>query len=191
LARLVAREPPPADWREDASSGLGVISERSEALSRFILGYTALARLPPPSKARFELGELVRGVARLEQQTEVVLAEDGPPLDIVADRDQLEQALINLAKNAAEATRRAPRSVRLRWAAEGGMARIAIEDDGPGIASTDNLFVPFFTTKPGGSGIGLVLSRQIAEAHGGSLELANRSDRSGCIATLRIPLGSG
>jgi signal transduction histidine kinase len=63
-----------------------------------------------------------------------------------------------------------------------------VEDEGPGLSNTGNLFVPFFTTKPGGSGIGLVLSRQIAEAHGGSLVLENRTDRQGCRASLRLPL---
>jgi len=65
---------------------------------------------------------------------------------------------------------------------------ITVEDDGPGIANLQNLFVPFFTTKPSGSGIGLVLCRQIAENHNGSLTLENRSERSGCIARLRLPL---
>jgi nitrogen fixation/metabolism regulation signal transduction histidine kinase len=188
LGRLILREPPPPDWREDAGSGLAVIAERSEALTRFILGYTALARLPPPYKKRFALAELIRGLAKLESERGAVCVEEGPDIELDADRDQVEQAVINLVKNAVEATRAAPASVRVRWSVESGMARIAVEDDGPGIASTDNLFVPFFTTKPGGSGIGLVLSRQIAEAHGGSLDLGNRSERSGCVATLRLPL---
>ncbi len=65
---------------------------------------------------------------------------------------------------------------------------MAVEDEGPGLGSTANLFVPFFTTKPGGSGIGLVLSRQIAEAHGGTLILQNRAAGRGCEALLRLPV---
>jgi signal transduction histidine kinase len=80
-----------------------------------------------------------------------------------------------------------PVAVRMTWILSNGQAEITIEDDGPGVANPANLFIPFFTTKPGGSGIGLVLSRQIAEAHGGSLILENRKERSGCVARLRLP----
>ncbi|MCG8462634.1 MAG: ATP-binding protein, partial [Holophagales bacterium] len=127
-----------------------------------------------------------------------------------------EQLLINLVKNAVEAVfgepagvgagqgargRRSdtgpaaepsvPRSspVMIRWRRREGEAVVEVVDRGPGVASTDNLFVPFFTTKPGGSGIGLVLCRQIAEAHGGSLTLENRGDgSSGCVARVALPL---
>jgi signal transduction histidine kinase len=150
-------------------------------------GYTALARLPPPNKREIEIGELVRRVARLEQRIEVVFAA-AAPLPVRADPDQLEQALINLTKNAADATLPLHGGVRVRWQRDDGTARIEIEDDGPGIGSTENLFIPFYTTKPGGSGIGLVLARQIAEAHGGMLTLENRAGVHGCIARLILPL---
>lgn len=187
LGALVAREPPPADWRDDARSGLAVIGDRAEALTRFMHGYTTLARLPSPSKQRVEIGALLARVARLEQRVPVTV-EAGPDLELEADPDQLEQALINLLKNAAEATQGGRGGVALRWRREGDSGVIEIVDEGPGLATTDNLFVPFFTTKPGGSGIGLVLARQIAEAHGGSLRLDNRRDRSGCIARVELPL---
>jgi signal transduction histidine kinase len=101
--------------------------------------------------------------------------------------------LINLLKNAVEATLdqraagRTDASVRLAWSKRAGAIEIIIDDDGSGVANATNLFVPFFTTKPEGSGIGLVLCRQIAENHGGSLTLVNRDGSGGCVATLRLP----
>jgi nitrogen fixation/metabolism regulation signal transduction histidine kinase len=187
LAKLLGQQPPPPDWRDDVSGGLAVIGDRAEALTRFMAGYTALARLPPPNKREIEIGELVRRVARLEQRVEVVFAA-AAPLPVRADPDQLEQALINLTKNATDAALPLHGGVRVRWQRDDGTARIEIEDDGPGIGSTENLFIPFYTTKPGGSGIGLVLARQIAEAHGGMLTLENRSGVHGCIARLILPL---
>ena len=188
LSALLAREHPPEDWRTDAAGGLSVIGERADALTRFMYGYTTLARLPPPSKRAVDVAELMRRVARLEQRVPVAVPS-GQSATIAADPDQIEQALINLVKNAAEAVAPTGGGVRLRWRADEYVATLEVEDDGPGIGSTENLFVPFFTTKPGGSGIGLVLARQIAEAHGGSLDLVNRSDRSGCIARLVLPVG--
>jgi nitrogen fixation/metabolism regulation signal transduction histidine kinase len=188
LAKLLAQQPPPADWREDLGGGLAVIGDRAEALTRFMAGYTALARLPPPHKREVEVGELVRRVARLEQRLPVAV-DEALPLTVHADPDQIEQALINLVKNAADAALPLHGGVRLRWLRTDDGARIEIEDDGPGIGSTENLFTPFFTTKPGGSGIGLVLARQIAEAHGGALTLENKPGAHGCIAQLRVPLG--
>jgi len=188
LSALLARDPPPADWRSDVTGGLSVIEDRADALTRFMYGYTTLARLPAPSKKPLEVGEMLRRVARLEQRVTVVV-QAGEATTIEADADQLEQALINLVKNAAEAAGPLEGGVRLRWRRTEHVVTLEVEDDGPGIGATDNLFVPFFTTKPGGSGIGLVLARQIVEAHGGSLELVNRSDRSGCIARMVLPVG--
>ena len=125
-------------------------------------------------------------MARLEQRLAVTV-QRGDSIEVEADSDQIEQALINLVKNAADAA--LPRGeVSVRWLARDGAAWIEVEDTGPGLASTDNLFVPFFTTKPSGSGIGLVLARQIVEAHGGHLTLANRGDRQGCVARVILPL---
>src|SRR5512146_2872843 len=187
LGKLLAQQPPPPDWREDVAGGLAVIGDRAEALTRFMAGYTALARLPPPNKRDIEIGELVRRVARLEQRLAVTVA-DSPELHINADPDQIEQALINLFKNAADATLPQREGVRARWRAERDLAHIEIEDDGPGLGMTENLFIPFYTTKPGGSGIGLVLARQIAEAHGGTLTLESRASARGCVAHLSLPL---
>ncbi len=187
LAMLIAREPLPGDWREDVQGALGVIGDRAESLTRFMSSYTRLARLPPPNKRRVALAALLRRAARLEQRLAIEVCELAE-IDVDADADQLEQALINLGKNAAEAALETGGGVRMRLTLEPGHALIEIEDDGPGLAKTENLFVPFFTTKPGGSGVGLVLARQIVENHGGSLSLGNRGDARGCVVRMTLPL---
>ena len=181
LEQLVTREELPDDWRDDLARGMRVIGSRTEALTRFTGAYAQLARLPEPRKRDVVVAALVRRVAALE--TRVRVDVEGAEAVIRADEDQLEQLLINLVKNAADAARS---KVAIRWRANGDFI-LTIEDDGPGISGTTNLFVPFFTTKPNGSGIGLFLSRQIAEAHGGSLTLANRTDANGAVATLTLP----
>jgi len=133
-----------------------------------------------------DVGEWVRAAAGLEQRMPIVV-EPGPTVRIQGDRPQLEQVLINLVRNATDATLETGGRVSITWARGDGYVVITVADEGPGLANTANLFVPFFTTKPGGSGIGLVLSRQIAEAHGGSLELSNRAGGKGCEARLRLP----
>ncbi|MEI7035783.1 sensor histidine kinase [Fulvimonas yonginensis] len=190
LATLVAREPLPEDWREDFRGGLDLIGNRAGALARFLAGYSRLARLPPPQRVAFDLGELIGKVARLVPAAGParlqITVEAGEPLAVVADADQLEQALINLIGNAVEAARA---EVRVRWRRDGECACIEIEDDGEGPPPSDNLFVPFFTTKPGGSGIGLALARQIAEGHDGGVSLAPREDgHCGARARLWLPL---
>jgi nitrogen fixation/metabolism regulation signal transduction histidine kinase len=187
LSKLVATEPLPADWREDAGGALGIIGDRAESLARFMARYTALARLPPPHPAETSFDDLARRTARLEQRTEVRV-DDGPAVRLEIDADQIEQALINLIQNATDAALPVEGDVRLRWFADGPALVVEIIDGGPGLPPSENLFVPFFTTKRGGSGIGLVLARQIVEAHGGSLTLENREDATGCVARLRLPL---
>ncbi len=188
LADLVVREPPPEDWREDARGGLTVIADRADALARFMAGYTTLAKLPPPRKQPVDLVDLVTRVRALERRVTVELGALAPTT-VDADKDQIEQALINLLKNAAEAAASTGGAVVLRVLRNTGHAVVEVEDEGPGLYGTENLFVPFFTTKPGGSGIGLVLARQIVEAHGGQLALRNRRDgQSGCVASITLPL---
>jgi len=172
---------------EDLRRGLGVIGGRSEALVRFMSAYARLAKLPAPHKAPLDMGTWVRRVAALETRLPVrVMA--GPPTTLDADGDQLDQLLINLVRNAVDASLDTNGGVCLRWSRQNGAVLLMVEDEGPGLASAANLFVPFFTTKPEGSGIGLVLSRQIAEAHGGSLSLENRVGARGCVATVRLPV---
>jgi two-component system, NtrC family, nitrogen regulation sensor histidine kinase NtrY len=186
LAALLVREPRPADWEEDARRGLSVVAARAESLSRFMEAYARLARLPQPTLAPVELAPLVRRVAGLETRLRVEV-EEGPPLVLSADGDQLEQLLINLVRNAADASLVTGGRVCINWRREGEQVIITVVDEGQGIANPSNLFVPFFTTKPNGTGVGLVLCRQIAEAHGGTLTLENRTDRLGSIARLRLP----
>lgn len=187
LATVIGREPLAEDWREDARGGLQVIGNRAESLARFLAGYSRLAALPPPQKRELDLAALVQTVARLEQRLDVHV-ETSPPLRVQADPDQLEQALINLLRNAVEASLLSHGGVVMRWRREGERALIEILDDGPGLPGSDNLFVPFFTTKPGGSGIGLALVRQIAEAHEGGVGLSARDGAPGSLAQLWLPL---
>jgi signal transduction histidine kinase len=193
LRSLSMRENKPSDWNQDVERGLEVIESRADALSRFMQAYTKLARLPAPTFEKVQIGELVRHAASVEARLPVeVIAGDEITLD--ADLDQLEQLLINVVRNAVDASLdpsiRTPGKVQIGWAVNGRSVEIFIRDQGPGLLNSNNLFVPFFTTKSGGSGIGLVLSRQIAEAHGGTLALENRTDVRGCQATLRLPIDS-
>jgi PAS domain S-box-containing protein len=187
LQSLLDRAPRPPDVDDDLRRGLNIIAGRSEALVRFMSSYARLARLPAPQRSPLDVTTWVRRVAALETRLPVVV-EGGPLVTLRADGDQLDQLLINLLRNAVDAALETSGGVRVRWTRNNGNFALVVEDDGPGLASSANLFVPFFTTKPKGSGIGLVLSRQIAEAHGGSLSLENRVRGRGCVATLRLGL---
>jgi two-component system nitrogen regulation sensor histidine kinase NtrY len=185
LLSLLERQHRPADADDDLRRGLNVIGGRSEALVRFMSAYARLAKLPAPNRVPLDVATWVRRVAALETRMPVTVVE-GPATTLRADGDQLDQLLINLVRNAVDASLGSNGDVRIRWTRQNGNLSLMVEDEGPGLASASNLFVPFFTTKPQGSGIGLVLSRQIAEAHGGSLSLDNRPDRRGCIALVRL-----
>jgi len=186
LVNIINRNPLAEDWRDDMQRGLQVITARSESLSRFIGAYARLAKLPRPQLQPLEVGSCVGRAVSFETRTEVQVVK-GPVMTVKGDPDQLEQVLINLLRNAADASLTTNGKVTAGWRRDGSILEIWIADEGQGLAGTTNLFVPFFTTKPGGSGIGLVLSRQIAEGHGGALMLENRTDGPGCIARLRLP----
>jgi two-component system, NtrC family, nitrogen regulation sensor histidine kinase NtrY len=192
LQAIVDRAGVPAGGVDEASDdmrhGLGIIEARAESLSRFMSAYAQLARLPAPKKQPVAIPALVRRVASLDTRLHVIVGP-GPDVTIEADLDQLEQALINLVRNAVDAALETGGAVAVTWMADSAFVELLVWDEGLGLSGTANLFVPFFTTKPAGTGIGLVLSRQIAEAHGGVLALENRPDRIGCVARLRIPIG--
>jgi PAS domain S-box-containing protein len=187
LASMLARRPLPDDWEDDMMRGLAVITSRSESLSRFIGAYARLAKLPRPQMQPLEVSEWIGRVVGMETRLCVEIVP-GPKMTIQVDPDQLEQVVINLLRNATDASLETGGGVRIGWGQSAGMFELWVQDEGPGLPNTANLFVPFFTTKPGGSGIGLVLSRQIAEAHGGSLTLENREPGPGCQARLRLPV---
>lgn len=176
----------PGNDRDEALTGLKVIADRTHGLSRFLAQYSRLARLPPPRRRWLELAPILARVFALEPLRRVQI-QAPKDLEVRVDEDQLEQALINLARNAVEAQGEFAGHVLIAALDHDDTLVITITDEGPGVANPDNLFVPFFTTKLGGSGVGLVLSRQIAEAHGGTLSLENRGDTHGAIATLEIP----
>jgi signal transduction histidine kinase len=190
LGRLLDRGLEDPDAIQDLRDGLGVIGGRSESLGRFMSSYAQLARLPRPNLKDLSVLDWVQRVAALESRISVEVIP-GVDLTIQADGDQLDQLLINLLDNATDAALETQGGVRVRWSESQHFLEVEVEDDGPGLAQTANLFVPFFTTKPGGSGIGLALGRQIAEAHGGSLALRNRQTVTGCIATIRLPKREG
>ena len=187
LESILARQPRPEDWEDDMTRGLTVIASRCESLNRFMGAYARLARLPQPTLAPVGVSDLVRRVVGLETRVAPKLLP-GPEVIIQADADQLEQLLINVIRNAADASLETGGGVRVGWGRENSHLIVWVRDEGPGLQNTSNLFVPFFTTKPTGSGIGLVLSRQIAEAHGGTLTLQNATDGPGCEARLMLPV---
>lgn len=187
LAELVRRDPPPPDWRQDLENGLGVIGSRADSLSRLMAAYARLARLPPPRLEPLSVPDWVHRVAALESRQAVKVCP-GSDMTIQADCGQLDQLLINLVRNAVDAALEGGGDVEVGWLVRDGQLQVWVRDEGPGLADGANLFVPFYTTKPDGSGIGLVLSRQIAEAHGGTLTLANRPDTRGCEARLSLPV---
>lgn len=190
LQTLERREPRPTDWEEDLRKGLEIIAERSDTLHRFIESYSNLTRLPKPNVSEVDVKALVQHTVDLETRM-VVSIVAGPDVVIRADRDQLEQLVINIIGNAVEASLECKPAgngqVQIGWQVENDELHLWVEDDGPGLTGTNDVFVPFFTTKPHGSGIGLALSRQIAEVHGGSLTLENRKNEPGCRACLRLP----
>ena len=182
---IASRDPLPHDWREDVSRGANVIASRAESLTRFTGAYAKLARLPQPNLRAVDVSALVRRAAALESRLPVDV-KPGEAIVIQADPDQIEQVLINLIKNAVDASLETGGGVAVRWSRRNDQVSVEVLDEGHGLQSNANLFVPFFTTKPAGSGIGLVLGRQIAEAHGGTLTLENRRDGRGCVARLTL-----
>ncbi len=186
LIHLLERTPRPADYEEDLKSGLDVVAGRADSLNRFMASYARLAKLPPPTPGPVNVAAWVSRVVLLDQRVPIRVVP-GPEITIQADGDQLDQVLINLLKNAIEAALETRGGVEVGWLDRGNEVELFVRDEGPGLSTTTNLFVPFYTTKPSGSGIGLVFCRQVVEAHGGHLVVANRTDRKGCEARLTLP----
>jgi len=187
LEKMLSQNDLPDGWRADMRRGLQIVTSRTAALGRFMANYSRLARLPRPQLGKVGLASCIHSAAELETRMQVKIST-GPAVFILADKDQIEQVLINLLRNAVEAAVETGGGVEISWTTAGRFAEILIKDEGPGLSNTANLFVPFFTTKPNGSGIGLVLSRQIIETHGGTVSLKNRTDGPGCEARLTLPL---
>jgi nitrogen fixation/metabolism regulation signal transduction histidine kinase len=188
LARVDAMEGD-ADTIRDYRRGLGVVESRADALHRFVQSYRLLAQLPPPHLKAVSLQPLLERVVLLEQRLAVEL-DASSSVTLHADADQLEQMFINLLANAVDATlANGAQLVRVGWRVADSSAWVTIEDAGMGIANTENLFVPFYTTKPTGSGVGVALAQQIARAHGGEIRLVNREEGDGARATVRLPIG--
>ena len=174
--------------RDDVEASLGVIADRADALGRFVATYSQLARLPVPVKKPVKLRALLAGTLRA-QEFQSVHMQPGLDVTVHADAGQIGQVFINVLRNAREAVAEVgDGNIEIKLRLERNTAQIVIRDEGPGVANPANLFVPFFTTKPGGSGVGLTLSRQIMEAHGGSLLLENRTDGRGCVAVVELPV---
>ncbi|MHC4083789.1 MAG: sensor histidine kinase [Planctomycetota bacterium] len=191
LQSLLTQHTRPKDWKDDVNDGLQIIIERSETLHRFITSYSQLTHLPKPNASEVDVETLVRHVTGLETRMFVSVVV-GPEVVIRADRDQLQQLLINVVANAVEASLESNPNgdgqVLIGWQVDSEQLQVWIEDDGPGLDETKDAFVPFYTTKPHGSGIGLTLSRQIAEVHDGSLTLENHRNKPGCRVCLCLPL---
>ena len=186
IRRMISRIPD-VPRAAEIQDGLNLIETRSGALGRFLRQYAQLAKLPKPQERPIQILPLARRIAELENRLPIGIRAEAD-VQVEADPDQLEQLLINIVRNAVDATMETGGRVWMDWTRNDGFLQVTVEDEGPGLPDTSNLFVPFFTTKPQGSGIGLALSRQIAEAHGGTLSLENRTPEKGCRATLRLPL---
>ena len=186
IRRMISRIPD-VPRAAEIQDGLNLIETRSGALGRFLRQYAQLAKLPKPQERPIQILPLARRIAELENRLPIALGAEAD-IQLQADPDQLEQLLINIVRNAVDATLETDGTVTIAWKPVDGFLELTVEDEGAGLPDTSNLFVPFFTTKPQGSGIGLALSRQIAEAHGGTLSLENRTPQRGCRATLRLPL---
>ena len=178
-------EEPDEEVIQDIRTGLQTIEKRSEGLLHFVEKYRKLTRIPKPRLQNLDLNELLAGIQQLLQRefresgVDLQVRLPNTPLFISADGDMIEQVIINLAKNAMEACQECPApQVEIKAyadAQENNRPKIEIKDNGKGIPQEilDQIFVPFYTTKRNGSGIGLSLSRQIMRLHKGSLRVSN------------------
>ncbi|HWG50052.1 MAG TPA: ATP-binding protein [Candidatus Acidoferrales bacterium] len=191
LGRISGNAELPMPLSQHLAHGLEVIRDRADFLNRFLQSYTRLAKMPVPARRKVALEQLISRVASLESRLSVNVAP-GPPVHINVDPDQLEQALINLIKNAADSVllspgHVSPTAITIEWNVHASDLEIRVLDEGIGLTDTENLFIPFYTTKQTGTGVGLLITRQIIEAHQGTLLLRNRENTIGCHVEVRLP----
>lgn len=178
MRRTLPRVVQAQEDQEDMIESLDIIDNRIDSLNRLVNDYGQMARLPKPNRQMASITDLCRHVIRSFEQQGVVLMK-GDDIRMNIDPAQIEQVVVNLIKNAVEANHDVSR-VEVHLSKDENQTRLCIDDFGHGIENMDNVFVPYFTTKPQGSGIGLIISRQIIEAHGGSIRLLNHPDHDGC-----------
>jgi nitrogen fixation/metabolism regulation signal transduction histidine kinase len=188
LISLIEPANMPAEWRAKVVSVLEVIGQRSESLKTFISQYAQIARLPEPNMTEVSLQSLFKKATSMfeGQQFEIKGLADSTPA--YGDALQLEQLLINILKNAVESQQGKAGTIEIEVGSTSKFLILTIRDEGMGISNPENLFTPFYTTKDGGSGVGLTLCRQILAMHGGDISLRNRADTQGAEATIRLPL---
>jgi nitrogen fixation/metabolism regulation signal transduction histidine kinase len=190
LTDMIHRDPLAEDWKDDLNEGLTIISERSNSLNGFIKRYAQLAKVPVPDKKLFKFEVLIERVMTLFERDNIEVDDAllNLPMLLYADPSMIEQVIINLTKNAFEAGG----PIKYQWSMSAHHFTFQVLDSGKGISNVSNIFVPFYTTKPQGSGIGLVFCRQILDSHDGSLSLNNITDNkshfNGCVAIFTLPV---
>lgn len=189
LKRLLSqKENNVSENKKDLIEGLTIITERANSLSQFVDSYKQLAKLPEPNKQTTSILELLEKIKLLFKNQKIII-DPKADIQLFIDPVQFEQVFINIFKNAIESMSQVNTQgvVNVKWNAKGSFFKLNIYDEGCGIGNLDNIFVPFYSTKKHGSGIGLVLCRQIIEAHGGSLVITNRIDAQGCCVSIEVP----
>ena len=184
MTQIEKRESDPS-LKQELLEGMQVIGRRADSLATFVQSYQKIARLPEPNKRELDIKPLIVQLSSLFRENSLKLKGDS--VTVAVDSGQIEQALINLIKNAAEASEEGA-EILVSWFRDERYLVLTIEDHGEGIQNSENLFTPYYTTKPSGSGIGLVFCQQVVEAHGGYLQVGNRKAAGGCEARMGLPL---
>jgi nitrogen fixation/metabolism regulation signal transduction histidine kinase len=189
LKRALTKQQNTSQDSNNLLEGLQVISQRANNLKDFVSSYRQISTLPEPKKNITSITALVEKVIPLFQSNKILVGSS-PEVSLTLDPILIEQVLINLIKNALESMQNEPTDARvlISWQIHHQNLKLTIDDKGVGIGNYENLFVPFYTTKKQGSGIGLVLCQQIIEAHDGQLTLTNKADQPGCLACIELPL---